>query len=60
MPVVLDSGADEACADSPVLEVQLTNGSKYVDAPGIVLDQAEKKGDVGVGGQRVGTGSSLE
>ena len=56
----LDSGADEACAHSPVLQVQLTDGTKYVHAPGVDLDPAENKRDVGVRGQRVGTGSSLE
>ena len=60
MLVVPDSGADEARPDSPVLQVQLTDGTKYVSVPAIDLDQAENKGYVGVGGQRVGTGSSLE
>ena len=58
--VVPDGSADEARADGPVLKVQRPGGTEYVRTPGIGLDQAEDKGGVGVGAQRVGTGSSPE
>ena len=58
--VVPDCSADEARADGPVLKVQRPDGTEYVRTPGIGLDQAEDKGSVSVGAQRVGTGSSPE
>ena len=58
--VVPDGSADEARADCPVLKVQRPDGTEYVRTSGIGLDQAKDKGSVGVGAQRVGTGSLPE